>query len=58
MLESIKEFIINNPSETLLLDFQHFEGNSQNDVYNFITEYLYKNLFACPNCKEIHSLQF
>ena len=39
ILESIKNFVIENPTETLLLDFQHFNGGSQDDVYNFITEF-------------------
>ena len=43
ILESIKNFIIDNPTEVLLLDFQHFNGNSQNDVYKFITEYFFDN---------------
>ena len=49
ILESIKDFIIENPTETLLLDFQHFSGNSQNDVYNFIKEYLYDDGLLVEN---------
>ena len=58
ILESIKNFIINNPTEVLLLDFQHFEGNSQNDVYNFITEYLYNNNLLVENNTELSNLEF
>lgn len=58
ILESIKSFIINNPTEVLLLDFQHFEGNSQNDVYNFITEYLYNNNLLVENNTELSDLEF
>lgn len=58
ILESIKNFIIQNPSETLLLDFQHFEGNSQADVYNFITEYLYNNNLLVVNDTDLSDLEF
>ena len=58
ILNSIKEFIIDNPSETLLLDFQHFNGNSQEDVYNFITEYLYDNDLLVVNDTQLTDLQF
>ena len=58
ILESIKNFIINNPTEVLLLDFQHFEGNSQNDVYNFITEYLYNNNLLVENNTKLSDLEF
>lgn len=58
ILESIKNFIIENPTETLLLDFQHFEGGSQNDVYNFITEYLYNNKLLVENNTNLSDLEF
>lgn len=58
ILNSFKEFIINNPTETLLLDFQHFNGNSQEDVYNFITEYLYNNDLLVVNDTQLTDLQF
>ena len=58
ILESIKNFIINNPTEVLLLDFQHFEGDSQNDVYNFITEYLYNNNLLVENNTELSDLEY
>ena len=58
ILNSFKEFIINNPSEILLLDFQHFNGNSQEDVYNFITEYLYNNDLLVVNDTQLTDLQF
>ncbi|MCM1043375.1 MAG: phosphatidylinositol-specific phospholipase C domain-containing protein [Corallococcus sp.] len=32
ILRSVKTFLIDNPSETVILDFQHFEGQSHNDV--------------------------
>lgn len=58
ILESIKSFIETHPTETLLLDFQHFEGNSQEDVYKFITEYLYNNKLLVVNDKNIDDIDF
>jgi hypothetical protein len=58
ILDSIKTFITENPTETLLLDFQHFEGNSQADVYNFITEYLYNNNLLVVNDTDLSDLEF
>lgn len=34
IFEDIKEFIVNNPSETLLLDFQHFKNDSDEYVFH------------------------
>ena len=58
ILESIKSFIETHPTETLLLDFQDFEGNSQEDVYKFITEYLYNNDLLVVNDKNIDDIDF
>ena len=58
ILESIKEFIISNSSETLLLDFQHFSGGSQNDVYDLITTYLYENDLLVVNDTNLSDLEF
>lgn len=40
VLEDIKDFIEDNPTETLILDFQHFNGDSQNDVATLIELWL------------------
>lgn len=58
ILETIKNFIIENPTETLLLDFQHFEGSSQSDVYNFITQYLFNNNLLVVNDTQQSDLDF
>lgn len=58
ILNDIKEFITNNPTEVLLLDFQHFSGNSQNGVYNLITEYLYNNNLLVVNETTKSDLEF
>ena len=58
ILDSIKTFIMNNPSETLLLDFQHFKGNSQNDVLYFINEYLLNNNLLVVNDTTLSDLEF
>lgn len=36
ILATLKRFLLDHPSETLLLDFQHFKGDSQRDVYNLL----------------------
>lgn len=58
ILESIKNFIIENPTETLLLDFQHFSGGSSNDVYKFITTYLYDNNLVVINDTDLSDLEY
>lgn len=58
ILESIKTFIENHPTEVLLLDFQHFEGDSQDDVYKFITEYLYDNDLLVVNNTSYSDIDF
>ena len=58
ILEKIKRFISYNPSETLLLDFQHFKGGSQTDVYNLITEYLYNENLLVVNDTHKSDLEF
>ena len=58
ILNSIKNFIINNPTEVLLLDFQHFNGNSETGVFNLITEYLYNNNLLVVNNTELSDLEF
>lgn len=40
VLAEIKAFIKANPSEVLLLDFQHFKGGSKEDVFRFLTDEL------------------
>lgn len=58
ILKSIKEFIITNPTETLLLDFQHFNGGSQEGVYKYIEEYLYDNNLVVVNNTNLSDLEF
>ena len=58
ILETIKTFIIENPTETLLLDFQHFKGDSEQDVFDLITNYLYNNNLLVENNTELSDLEF
>lgn len=58
ILNDIKEFIIKNPTEVLLLDFQHFNGKSQSGVYDLITEYLYDNNLLVVNDTTKSDLEF
>ena len=58
ILESFRNFIIENPSETILIDFQHFKGGSQEDVYKLITEYLYDTNLLVVNDTDLSDLEF
>ena len=40
VLSDIKEFILEKPTETLILDFQHFKGDSQDAVRELLEEEL------------------
>ena len=44
ILDSIVKFIEDNPSETLLLDFQHFKNGSEEYVYHEVTNKLKNKL--------------
>jgi len=46
ILSDIKDFITLNTSETLILDFQHFKGGAEEQVYSYINEYLITNNLA------------
>lgn len=58
VLEDIKEFIQENPSEALILDFQHFKGESQEDVRVLLEKELLANGLAVVNNTELSDLQF
>lgn len=62
ILEQIKDFLLKNPSEVLLLDFQHFKGNSQFDVEKLLLETLQPHNLILQNTSEdnlyfIHNLK-
>ena len=58
LLEDIKEFIKNHPSEILLLDFQHFKNGSEDEVFELVTNYLYNDNLLVVNEKNISDLEF
>lgn len=58
ILQDIKDFIVSNPTEVILLDFQHFKGDSQSGVYQLIEEYLLNNNLLVINDSEKSDLQF
>lgn len=58
ILEDIKEFIKNHPSEILLLDFQHFKNGSEDEVFELVTNYLYNDNLLVVNEKNISDLEF
>lgn len=40
ILNALKQFLLDHPTETLLLDFQHFKGDSQRDVFRLLRDTL------------------
>jgi Phosphatidylinositol-specific phospholipase C, X domain. len=58
ILKDIKDFILTNPSETILLDFQHFKNNSEKDVYDLLTFELYEDNLLVENTSSMPDLEF
>ncbi|MCF0117424.1 MAG: phosphatidylinositol-specific phospholipase C domain-containing protein, partial [Bacilli bacterium] len=58
ILNDIKDFIIANPTETILLDFQHFKNNSEEGVLSLINEYLLSNNLIVRNTTANNDLEF
>lgn len=56
VLNSFKQFLTNNPSETLILDFQHFDGDAQEGVWQKTQEHLSDMLLA--NDTQIDDVSF
>lgn len=60
VLTALKQFLLDHPTETLLLDFQHFKGGSQRDVYELLCDTLgdlmLENTTALPDPVFIRSL--
>jgi len=58
VLQEIKAFIKAHPTEVLLLDFQHFKGGSQGDVYEFLSEELDKENLILHNDTDKSDVEF
>lgn len=58
ILANIRDFITENPSEVLLLDFQHFKGGSQQRVYMLLRKELYDNGLVVENTTDMTDVQF
>ena len=58
VLEDISEFITANPSETLVLDFQHFKGDSQESVRKLLEEQLLDRGLIVANESGFSDLQY
>ena len=58
VLDDIADFITAHPSEVLLLDFQHFKGDSQNDVYALLDKKLHSEGLCVENTREVGAVQF
>ncbi len=57
-LADIKDFISEHPTETLLLDFQHFKGGSQQAVYDLLLSELGAEDLLVKNDTALSDLQF
>lgn len=58
VLSDIKDFIMSHPTEVLILDFQHFSGDSKNDVYAFLSDELEKDGLVVHNDKDLSDVEF
>ncbi len=58
VLNALTEFIQENTSETLILDFQHFKGNSENDVISMVEASLVSQNLVIKNDSEKSDLEF
>ncbi len=58
ILQDIYDFIIENPTEVLLLDFQHFSGGSQHRVRELIEEFFASDDLLVVNDTDKSDLQF
>lgn len=58
VLSDIKDFIKENPSEVLLLDFQHFKGKSKEDVYDMLSKELDSEGLILHNTSELSDVEF
>lgn len=58
VLNDIKSFIKEHPSETLLLDFQHFKGGSKADVLEILSEELEKEDLVLHNNTKKSDVEF
>ncbi len=56
--DDIVTFIKENTEETLILDFQHFNGNSQSDVLKIIQENLVEQDLIVANESEVSDLEY
>jgi len=58
ILDDIKDFIVANPSETIILDFQHFKNDSMEDVKNMIDITLNRNNLLLTKDTNVNELEY
>ncbi len=58
VLSALTNFITANRSETLILDFQHFNGDSEQDVLNMVKEALVVTNLVVRNTSDKSDLEF
>lgn len=52
VLASVKTFLDNSPSETLILDFQHFKGGAESATFDALSAALNPNIYAVSVAKD------
>ena len=57
-MKDIKDFIKDYPTETLLLDFQHFKGDAQEDVKDYLDLNFNKENLLVTNTTELNDLEY
>ncbi len=58
VLNALTDFITENKTETLILDFQHFSGGSEDDVISMLVESLVEEGLAVENTTQADDLEF
>ncbi len=58
VITDIRRFIIENSTETLILDFQHFKGDSEEGVLKFVDKYLVLEEHVVVNNTMMSDLEF
>ncbi len=58
VLQDIKEFIYQHPTEFLILDFQHFKGDSQDGVLKLLLDSLYDDGLILENTTDMSDVEF
>ena len=58
ILDSLKAFIVSHPTEVLILDFQHFSGDSRDDVIRMVYDSFNKDGLLVHNTGNVTDAEF